>query len=368
MCHTCRVCETPVVRENEKKPWPHKCQECKKKAAREYQQSYRLRTRPRINWGELVCGKCGVGTCSVPRRGRPSKWCRQCIRSVKTHQERARKERSKAAGSDKIHEHQCRQCGKRFTSSRKRQLCCSRECSHASGRVRFQRPCDNQSCGRIYWVTPLALSRGKTCCCRACRIEQKFGPTPVCQNPACGKPAKRSSSREIELGRRHGKYCSKRCCYDHRWGATRPGRESSTEQLARASKKALATSLRRKCKLLGVPFDPACTRQAVLDRDGWKCQKCGVRCNKTYKIDKATRRIHARNAEHDHIIPLTCKGTPGNVFENSQCLCRKCNGRKRDTPWGQLRLPLEGAPWENEVQNHNRRNLRSCGGIPVVAG
>jgi 5-methylcytosine-specific restriction endonuclease McrA len=124
----------------------------------------------------------------------------------------------------------------------------------------------------------------------------------------------------------------------------------------------LATSLRKKCKLLGVPHDPECTRQAVCERDNWICQMCGVQCEQQHPAKPLP---HA--AEHDHIVALTTPGSPGNVFPNSQCLCRTCNNKKRTRSWGQLRLDLEGSTrrWENGAQGRRQQTSRSCEAIPA---
>jgi 5-methylcytosine-specific restriction endonuclease McrA len=83
-------------------------------------------------------------------------------------------------------------------------------------------------------------------------------------------------------------------------------------------------------------------------------------CNKEYVLDPVTFTPDLRNAEHDHIWPLSVKGSPGNVFENSQCLCRKCNMAKGDTAEGQLRLCLEEEAWGRGVRVRSLRSSRSC--------
>jgi 5-methylcytosine-specific restriction endonuclease McrA len=40
--------------------------------------------------------------------------------------------------------------------------------------------------------------------------------------------------------------------------------------------------------------------------------------------------------ELDHIVPLACGGA--HTYQNTQCTCRECNGRKGATILGQLRL------------------------------
>jgi 5-methylcytosine-specific restriction endonuclease McrA len=69
----------------------------------------------------------------------------------------------------------------------------------------------------------------------------------------------------------------------------------------------------------------------VFERDGWRCQLCGVR---TPKRLRGTR--DDRAPELDHIIPIAAGG--GHLWENVQCSCRKCNIAKGAKPLGQLRL------------------------------
>lgn len=52
-------------------------------------------------------------------------------------------------------------------------------------------------------------------------------------------------------------------------------------------------------------------RRAVLDRDGWRCRRCG----------------RAGRMEVDHVIPLDRGGAPWDPA-NLQTLCRSCHIRK----------------------------------------
>jgi hypothetical protein len=167
--------------------------------------------------------------------------------------------------------------------------------------------------------------------------------------------------------RNKGKYCCPECYRDHRWGQSRPRRRSSKQVAQASSRHALATSLRKRCKVFGVTFDPSCTRDEVLSRDNWVCQKCGIACNKEYVIDRKTGRVDQKNAEHDHIWPLSVLGSPGNTFENSQCLCRRCNSKKGNTPDGQLRLCLEENAWGKGVRVRRQQNSKYSVAIPAVA-
>lgn len=70
---------------------------------------------------------------------------------------------------------------------------------------------------------------------------------------------------------------------------------------------------------------------AVLSRDKWRCQLCGV------KTPKALRGTSKPNApELDHIIPISKGGE--HSYRNTQCACRACNAVKGDRPLGQMRL------------------------------
>lgn len=53
-------------------------------------------------------------------------------------------------------------------------------------------------------------------------------------------------------------------------------------------------------------------RQAILERDGWKCRECG----------------EARGLEVDHVEPV--RSAPKRAFDpsNLQALCRKCHSSK----------------------------------------
>lgn len=62
-------------------------------------------------------------------------------------------------------------------------------------------------------------------------------------------------------------------------------------------------------------------REAVLERDGWKCRACGV------DTPRELRGFRVSNAPHiDHIIPRSQGGS--NDQANLQCLCLACNSKK----------------------------------------
>lgn len=226
--------------------------------------------------------------------------------------------------------------------------------------------CANEACRKAFYGRP----KKQIYCCRKCAM-QRFPPARACRNPRCGNLIQRhrQGHGHTSLGKDFGKYCCHKCYCDHRWGIKRPATGWSEQSRKSASASALRTSLRKKCKLLDVPDDPECTRLAVCERDGWECQLCGVACNREYVIDPITRRPDPKNAEHDHIIATTTPGSPGNVFPNSQCLCRKCNNKKRARSIGQMRLDLEGSVkrWESGARGRRRRNSKSSEAIQAAA-
>jgi hypothetical protein len=87
---------------------------------------------------------------------------------------------------------------------------------------------------------------------------------------------------------------------------------------------------RRRARSYGVKYEHV-NPISVFDRDGWRCKLCGV---KTPKELRGT--IDQRAPELDHIVPLSKGGA--HSYENTQCLCRKCNGAKGNKPLGQLLL------------------------------
>ena len=87
----------------------------------------------------------------------------------------------------------------------------------------------------------------------------------------------------------------------------------------------------RRARLRGVVGGDRIDPITILDRDKWRCQKCGI---KTPRGLRGT--INDNAPEVDHLIPLSLGGEHKET--NLQCLCRKCNQGKGATAWGQMRL------------------------------
>lgn len=300
----------------------------------------------------FTCCDCGVAIFKNGngRLGRNPKRCRSCrlvfrAASCKWKRPPAR------------HMHKCKHCHQSFESCRKDQQFCSYSCMHLGQRSRLSVKCCNPACNKELEACPSKLAKGNVYCSRLC-AKSRYRQLLICQNPACAKEFRMKHATKNSW-QNAGKYCSPSCYQDHRYGADRPRMPRSKAARQAASCSALGKSLRKRCKLFGVTFDPACTRHAVIERDRMVCQKCHVLCNKEYVFIKGTRIPCERNAEHDHIIPLSKSGSPGNVFENSQCLCRRCNRIKCDTAEGQLRLPIEEEAWGRGVRVRSQQSSSS---------
>ena len=262
-----------------------------------------------------------------------------------------------------MHQHVCQQCGVSFTSAQKSQPTCSRKCAGIRGRERLVLKCARTNCSRSFEARQSEINNGRRFCCRECSYPEKH----ICQNPSCKKAFRPKYKVANKPWQGKGLYCCRECYADHRFGVDRPRRRSAQKIVSASARSALVTSLRKKCKLLNVPHDPECTRDAVCQRDNWVCQMCGIKCDKGH-LGK-NKKPKPTAAEHDHMIALTTPGSPGNVFPNSQCLCRKCNNRKRTRSWGQVRFDFEESVkrWENGARGRRQRNSKSCEEIPASA-
>lgn len=342
MCATCKDCGAPAYHKNPNKFPSSRCLPCQKKKQASYDK--RRSNRPATS----ECKRCG-NAFAVGRRGAVAKTCREC------------RDRTAHFKIDR----RCPQCGVEFITNRKSKNFCSHKCATAGLRKPLvSKPCE--MCGKPFWELPCRIG-GRRFCSHKCFAAKGRVKPHTCVN--CGGEFKRSPSRDAWQGK--NKYCSSQCYLDARWGSNRPRRPSSHRDSERSSQNARFKCVRQKCKFYGVPFDPECTREAVCERDGWICQSCGIKCHEgMVVVDKRTRKIDTKSATHDHIVPLSW-GAPGmgNVFENSQCLCFRCNASKGNRRGGQLRLPLstEGTSWVNEDANRSRQSSRFCEAIQAAA-
>lgn len=328
MCLSCADCGISLVKNPNGRNTPKRCFACAKKRANA-KASARQKTLVRAARETAKCCDCGASIPQVPRRGPLKKRCDSCSRL-------AEKIRCLQRPRNRPHDIQCQQCGGKFRTARKRQKYCSAACSHLADRDRVRVCCER--CGlRFEHSRKRGISR--RFCSRDCWCKSHRRATCQCQQ--CGKDFPRKAYSNPWQGK--NKFCSRECAWDHRWGKDRPRKGGSKKARISWAQRSHATTLKHRCRHYGCHFDPACTRKAVCERDGWVCQRCGIQCNKgEYLVIPGTRRVDPKNADHDHIWPLSIPGGPGNVLSNSQCLCRKCNGKKRAKGGSQLRLAFAG--------------------------
>ena len=331
MCRSCLDCGVEIQRRPPARRWPLRCSSCRKKSASAREKSRRL-----SQWQAASCKDCGKQIPTLPRRGPLPSRCSECKSAASQSQHALRR----LSRNTLIHECTCQHCSQPFRSDRQRQKFCSAECGHLAHRDRAGLQC--QHCKKPFEIASHKAEKRRFCSWD-CWIASKPSHEKTCVG--CGQSFTRSVNGKMPHQDK-GKYCSRECYLDHRWGTNRPRRPSPKSGIEAACRHSLATSLRKRCKQFNVPFDPACTREAVCERDGWVCQQCGVKCHKgRHRFDKLTRRASQRNAEHDHIVPLSW-GVPdkGNTLDNSQCLCRKCNGRKGRKGGGQMLIAVFATP------------------------
>ncbi len=114
-------------------------------------------------------------------------------------------------------------------------------------------------------------------------------------------------------------------------------------------------------------FIPMALKEAILVRDGFKCQQCGKHISEmtdAHKLIKmATGTFHI-----DHIVPCSQGGRA--TMENLQLLCPKCNlTRKKHFTFEEiLDFPEHGDASDNVIDcGELRRDAASCGEPPRVA-
>lgn len=260
--------------------------------------------------------------CSGEVVGRASKvyCCDACQRRGEYLRRDFDKERARKV--EMAPEHKCEHCGAKFKRKREAKNVarfCSRECGFAArSNVTWENP--TVSAELLKLVAPRSVHTTARCVCKHClarftgqRLNEKYCSRD-CQRHAfvaandnvdrtprpCGECGTMFSPA---YGDKRRVFCSSECAGSHN---------------RRVSRK------KRKAKLRSVEaesVDPI----VVFERDRWKCQECGI------KTPRAIRGSMKPNApELDHIMPISLGGA--HSYMNTQCLCRKCNGMKSDTP------------------------------------
>lgn len=269
------------------------------------------------------CERCGASF--IPRHGK--RFCSDACQRA-DYADRTRGDKDKRLQS--APEHVCEHCGVLFRRRRGKKNAarfCSRECgfaakSNLSARQRLPesakamkvsfsvKRCKCANCGQRF----IGIKLSDRYCSEVCSAEyrrRKYvarndngrdrSPRPCF---GCG------SIFEPLYGDRRRMFCSPACV--------------KLTDGYRARKK--AAKLKRRGAVVEIvnPIE-------VFNRDGWRCQLCGVRTPK-----KLRGTYDDRAPELDHIIPISKGGE--HSYVNTQCACRRCNGLKGDVPMGQMRL------------------------------
>lgn len=202
--------------------------------------------------------------------------------------------------------HQCKHCGIEFYPKKNDRLkYCSRECSWAEQK--------RNSAERIEKINTDRLNK-KIVIEQARLNRQASSKLHKCF--CCG----------IEFDRSKRKFkhtCSDECQSVKEQTSKQKSRKSIRDRFG-------GGKYRHRARKFGVSYEPV-NRLKVFERDGWRCQICHRPTPK-----KLCGSFDDRAPELDHIVPLSKGGE--HSYRNVQCACRKCNGAKSDSVYGQLYL------------------------------
>jgi 5-methylcytosine-specific restriction endonuclease McrA len=328
-----------------------------------------VRTYKPVTPAEHKCGRCGaLFIC----RYKP-KWCSQC--RIALRRERA----EKRSAAQKVHPtaRGCRGCQKVFYAIGK-QLFCSKQCGwkhrrsrsdgvlplaerqalrRAASKYAFNcAVCGKQAVARLSGWQRRQGHRFKHCslaCAAVTRAEAKqpqFSKVVCAACLICGSAFVSRSGRKVltcgvqcrtALVQRQAVEAAKnrpakRCrhcgvafspLYPYGRGMHYCGmacRDAGAEIAKRAAKRNTRRKYGNKWRSIaryyGVFYEPVNVMR-VFDRDGWRCQICGI------DTPAKLRGTYKPNApELDHRIPISKNGP--HSYNNTQCACRKCNGAK----------------------------------------
>lgn len=250
------------------------------------------------DYRRLICTQCGGPFTKIRRDGRIPRICDTC------HEERATRPR-------RVYRKQCTQCGKGFVSLVHWASKCSAFCKKAAYKARdperaLRQQVDQKK--RAMARDPykrrvlinrvrrlLVIIRGMRAKSERLAEIRMLAALPC---DTCGKPVGTSSRGQKR------KYCCKEC--RDNGSVTKAIRRTASLAYLHAR---VASTIQR--------FDPI----EVLERDGWRCQICGV---STPRSRRGTNHFNA--PEVDHVIPISKNGA--HSMANVQCACKRCNRLK----------------------------------------
>jgi len=172
------------------------------------------------------------------------------------------------------------------------------------------------------------------------------------ENREHGQPC-HECEKSCEPGR---KFCSRECMHTHRVTTKCPScgvdvhgvsifasaplcsdcsRESQrrSRRKARKSGRKKHSNWRRRCRQYGGYFNPAVKRDAIFERDGYRCHVCKRKLPEKFSHDNP----QSPTVDH-HPVPLSKGGD--HDWHNVRCCCWECNTRKGSSWDGQMMLTL----------------------------
>ena len=168
--------------------------------------------------------------------------------------------------------------------------------------------------------------KSKRFCSRACADKGRPAPTPA---QVEAKRVRNAMHSPRDLSPRTCPGC--RRVFAPQYGDMRRTFCSDRCRRAYNSRSNSGATHRRRARKYGCRYEYFDKRH-VFERDGWRCQICGVDTPKAL-----SGKIRPNAPQLDHVIALSEGGS--HTLENTQCVCRACNLRKRaGPPAGQLGL------------------------------
>lgn len=228
----------------------------------------------------------------------------------------------KSVVSKKVPVCHCIVCGVEFKpKGNDRTTCCSRECGF---KLTHFRASGGRVSHSVYRVRCKACgvrgeARRGAHSCKDC-IEQRNRQEP--KHPDLGKVRSCkicAADYHVKSKYSPSMFCSKPCRNAHK--RMQPWYQEMQKQ-AKARRRA-----RKKGALKIERIGP----RKVFERDDWRCGICN---RKTLKSKRGLP--HPRAPELDHIVALANGGS--HTWDNVQCSCRECNGRKGASDYGQMLL------------------------------
>lgn len=203
---------------------------------------------------------------------------------------------------------------------------CSRECANVHLGVKRAQA----KALRLARLRLIRLLRSRRTCPQCGSV---FGGNPWAKycSDACGAEAARHNARAHDQAKDKRDRSPRACgecgtVFAPAYGNKRNRFCSATCMHRNLKRIAKATT---RARMRAAPQADAIDPMTVFERDGWRCQLCG---QKTLRTKRGT--THPRAPEMDHIHPLSDGGP--HVYDNVQCACRECNGRKAAGLGGQL--------------------------------